>query len=396
MFKILPFIVARGLFSFLYWMIFAYFPIFLKSYGIKDTQIGLVIGSYSFAALSLMIPIGLFSDRLSSKKLLLFCSSLFTLHFLALTTAKTFLPILISVILGGFGAGGLIIILPTLFLKYVGSKGKEIAYFQASSCLGYALGPFCGGILLEHFPLNSLFYLAILAGIIFIMDITLLPDMPPTVFLFKDYYQDLKNPFVWMLMGSILILGIHFGIERVNLSLYMKIKLNTESFYIGFFFTLIGIWMAIISPPLGYLKGIKNRAFSWLGISLFLSGVFQGITGLTTTFKSFVLVRLIHTTGDSLTLLETSLLTALLFPSQRLGGHSGLLFTIRTGATFLGATIAGIINQNFGYALPFIISGCLSISWAFFLIFFQNKNFLIDKSFQKGNINLSKKGGKRK
>ncbi|CAD7782885.1 MAG: hypothetical protein KIIPBIDF_01841 [Candidatus Methanoperedenaceae archaeon GB50] len=67
-------------------------------------------------------------------------------------------------------------------------------------------------------------------------------------------------------------------------------------------------------------------------------------------------------------LLEVSLLTTLLFPSQRLGGHSGLLFTIRAGATFLGATIAGIINQNFGYALPFIISGCLSILWAFFLI----------------------------
>ncbi|CAD7782884.1 MAG: Major Facilitator Superfamily protein [Candidatus Methanoperedenaceae archaeon GB50] len=117
MLKLLPFIIARGLFAFLYWMIFAYLPIFLKSYGIKDAQIGLIIGSYSFAALSLMIPIGLFSDRLSSKNYFYF-ALLFSLStFCHWTIAKTFLPILITVILGGFGAGGLIIILPTLFLK---------------------------------------------------------------------------------------------------------------------------------------------------------------------------------------------------------------------------------------------------------------------------------------
>lgn len=349
-------------------MIFAYLPIFLKSYGIRDDQIGLIIGSYSIASLSLMIPIGLFSDRLSSKRLLLVSSLLFCFHFLALLVTKTFLPILMAVLLGGFGAGGLIIVLPSLFLKYVGSEGKEIAYFQASSCLGYALGPLCGGILLHYLPLNFLFYSALPVGIILVISASILPDMPSTAFLFKDYYKDLKSPSVWLLIATILILGIHFGVERVNLSLYMKMKLNTESFYIGLFFAIIGVWMAIISPPMGYLKGLKRSAFSWLALSLFLSGLFQAITGLTSTFGSFVLVRLLHTSGDSLMLLEVSLLTSLLFPSGRLGGHSGLLFTIRTGATFFGATIVGIINQHFGYALAFFISGGLSILWAFLLM----------------------------
>jgi len=373
--KIFPFLITRCLFAFLYWMIFAYLPIFLKSYGIRDDQIGLIIGSYSIASLSLMIPIGLFSDRLSSRKLLLASSLLFCFHFFVLIVAKTFFPILMAVLLGGFGAGGLIIVLPSLFLKHVGSEGKEIAYFQASSCLGYALGPLCGGILLEYLPLNFLFYSALLVGIILVMSVSLLPDIPSTAFLVKDYYKDLKSPSVWLLIVTILIMGIHFGVERVNLSLYMKMKLNTESFYIGLFFAIIGLWMAIISPPMGYLKGIKKSAFSWLALSLFLSGMFQAITGLTSTFKSFVLVRLMHTSGDSLMLLEISLITALLFPSGRLGGHSGLLFTIRTGAAFFGAAIAGIINQQFDYALAFIISGCLSILWALLLMIgFSNKH----------------------
>ncbi len=366
--RIFPFLITRCLFSFLYWIIFAYLPIFLKSYGIRDAQIGLIIGSYSIASILLMIPIGLFSDRLSSRKLLLVSSLLFCFHFLALILAKTFLPILMAVLLGGFGAGGLIIVLPSLFLKHVGSKGKEIAYFQASSCLGYALGPLCGGILLDYLPLNFLFYSALLVGIILVINVSLLPDISSTAFLFKDYYKDLKSPSVWLLIVTTLILGIHFGVERTNLSLYMKLRLNTESFYIGLFFAIIGIWMAIISVPMGYLKDIKKRAFSWLALSLFVSGLFQALTGFTSTFKSFTLVRLIHTSGDSLMLLEISLLTSLLFPSARLGGHSGLLFTIRSVATFFGATVAGIINQQFGYALAFIISGLLSIFWAFLLI----------------------------
>ena len=368
--KISPFLVARCLFSFLYWMIFAYLPIFLKSYGIRDDQIGLIIGSYSIASLSLMVPIGLFSDRLSSRRLLLISSSLFLFHFLALIVSKKFLLILMTVFLGGFGAGGLIIVLPSLFLKYIGSGEREIAYFQASSCFGYALGPLCGGILINYFPLNTLFYSAILVAIVLIVSVSLLPDIPSSVFLFKDYYKDLKSPSVLMLIVTTLILGIHFGVERTSLSLYMKIKLNVGSFYIGLFFTFIGIWMAIISPPLGYIKGLKKNAFFWLAISLFVSGIFQGITGLTSTYRSFVLTRLAHTSGDSLMLLEVTLLTSLLFPSGRLGGHSGLLFSIRTGATFFGATIAGIINQQFGYSMPFIISGILSILWAFILIRF--------------------------
>ncbi|MDL1970400.1 MAG: MFS transporter [Candidatus Desulfofervidaceae bacterium] len=70
--RVTPFYLSRFLFTVVYWTILAYLPIFLKDFGLRDDQIGLLIGCYSLASLLLMLPLGIFADILSSREILLF------------------------------------------------------------------------------------------------------------------------------------------------------------------------------------------------------------------------------------------------------------------------------------------------------------------------------------
>ncbi len=63
--------LVRFLIYFSHWMILAHIPVIFKSNGCSDLQIGLLIGFFSLSAMVLMIPMGMFSDIFSSKKILL-------------------------------------------------------------------------------------------------------------------------------------------------------------------------------------------------------------------------------------------------------------------------------------------------------------------------------------
>ena len=67
----ITFLTANFLFHFVYSMVLAYLPIVFKSYGLTDTQIGFIIGLYAISSMTLMLPMGFFSDYFSPKKIVI-------------------------------------------------------------------------------------------------------------------------------------------------------------------------------------------------------------------------------------------------------------------------------------------------------------------------------------
>ncbi|HDD44741.1 MAG TPA: MFS transporter [Candidatus Desulfofervidus auxilii] len=374
--KSFNFCLARFLFTLTYWAVLAYIPLLLKNYGLRDDQIGILVGAYSIGAFLPMLPMGILLDLFSSKILFFFSLGLFFIYIGGLFYFKSFLPLLLAVFIGGIGAGGFIILLPSAFFKIVGESKKEIAIFQAASYLGFGLGPFFGGIILRFISVNYFFYFAIISALFLAIVLFTLPDVKPVQFELKSYLTDLKNPAIWPIIITMLVMGLHFGAERTALVLFLKENIKVSAFYIGIFFSVIGLWMALISP---IMARIKTQDFFWLALSLGWSGLFQFFTGLTWNFPSFLFTRLLHTAGDSLFLLEINFIIVCLFPGERLGGHSGFLFTLRSISVFLGASITGLINQYLGYAWTFFVSGFVSLIWAWALRGLFSKKFVLLK-----------------
>jgi MFS family permease len=343
-------------------MVLAYLPLLLKSYSLSDMEIGTVIGVYSLSSMALMLPMGVFSDFFSPKRTMIIGAVLFTAYFFSLILVKTFWLLLPVVVMGGLGTAALMVVSESLYLKLFGmeKRGVRVAIYQLGIYLGYGLGPLTGGYLMAESPL-SVFRLAAAGGMLVLALSFFLSDTKPLVFSFRKYGADILKPKPLFLIACIFVLGTHFGVEQTSFTLFMQKDLGFSPDSIGWIFAALGVWMAFLAPFIGKLHDKRRSVFVFFLGGLLISGIFQILTPWSQGFGSLLLIRLIHTSGDALALLELGVLPAILFPAERLGGNSGLLYSVRTLATFLAAVASGGINGVWGYGASFVANGAMVI-----------------------------------
>ncbi|HIJ77891.1 MAG: MFS transporter [Desulfobulbaceae bacterium] len=356
--QILLSVAIRFLLYFVHWMVLAYLPVVLKGYGVSDLQVGSVIGFFALSSMALMLPLGLFSDFFSPKRTMMSGALLYGIYFAALLKVRTFGLLLPVLFLGGVGSAALIVVSESLYLKHFGNieRGRRVAFYQLSTYLGFGLGPLVGGLVVEQRP-SLLFGLALLGTLLIFGLAFFLDDYEPIVFSFKKYGEDVAGFKPLLLIACVFVLGTHFGVEQTSFSLLLQEKLGFAPRMIGLVFAGLGLWMALTVPFIGRLHDKRQSVFLFFLVGLGVSGFFQVMTAWAFDFWSLLIIRLLHTLGDAVALLELGVLVALLFPAQRLGGNSGLVYGVRTLATFMAAVFAGVLNGQWGYGASFVGSG---------------------------------------
>jgi len=370
--KPIVFFLLYFLYFLTFWMVLAYLPLILKTYGFTDQKIGFAIGLNSLSSLFLVLPFGVFSDYFSPKKTLNLGAICFCVYFLLLIFLKDFWTVCAAVLLGGVGAASIRVISMSLYLKLIDDtgRGKKVAFLHLGGYLGFGSGPLLGGYLYEAFGATSVMTLAFVLSMLIVLLTLLLEDVPPVVFSFKDYRKDVKKPDVLFLIALVFILGTHFGAEQSTISLFMKEVVGLQKKEIGLVFFVLGIWMSILVPFAGILMDRKHRIFFLLLLGLIISSSFQFLTPFATTLGGLLVIRMIHTMGDTLAILESDVLTAQFFPAARLGGNSGLLFCVRTLAIFAFAAFSGWLNQTWGYKTPFFVNGIMVFGFSLAALFY--------------------------
>ncbi|MBW2108419.1 MAG: MFS transporter [Deltaproteobacteria bacterium] len=349
-----------------FWMVLAYLPLVLKAYHFSDGQIGFAIGLNSLASLILVLPFGVFSDYFSAKRTLVLATAFYATYFVMLIMFQDFVRICLAMILGGVGAATIRVVLMSLYLKLIepSGRGKKVAFLQLGGYLGFAVGPLIGGQVYAALGAPAMIKVALgLSAGIFVSTL-FLKDAPPVVFTFKDYNRDIRNPDALFLMAVVFVLGTHFGAEQTSISLFMQHNVGLSKQEIGMVFFGLGTWMALLVPFAGVVADRRRQVFGLLLIGLLISSCFQVITVFAYSFWSLLAIRMAHTAGDTLCILEADVLTARFFPSSRLGGNSGLVFFVRTLAIFVFAAVSGWLNQHWGYKMPFIVNGSMVFALA--------------------------------
>jgi MFS family permease len=314
----------------------------------------------------LVLPMGFLSDYFSPKRIIIGGAFLFVLYFLFLLSVRSFFRLIPVALVGGIASAVLNTVLYALYLKIIEKKrkGREVALFQLGSYLGYGFGPLVGGALLSKTQPSTLFTVALILSFALLFTTFFLKDSTPIIFSFKEYREDFKRLRTLILISGIFVMATHFGVEQSSLTLLMSESVKLPPQKIGMIFCGIGLWMATLVPLAGYLRDLKEKVFAFLWLGLLISGTFQFITGLASSSASLLLARILHTTGDTLAILEIGVLTALFFPEHRLGGNSGVLLVIRALAIFIGAFMAGFFNMKFGYGVSFMINGAFVFTFA--------------------------------
>jgi len=351
-------------------MMFAFLPVHLKARGLSDPMVGMVMGFYSISALLLMIPLGVLSDRVSPKKVLLGGAALLFVHLAGVRVAYSWYAFLFLAALGGLSWAIFQTVLMALFLKVVSpaQRGVKIAVYQMGSYLGFGVGPLLAGTLWGDAGYVDMLGYAIAGAAVLIALVLTLKDSDPIRFNLVDYREDLKQPRALAFLAVWMIYATHFGVEQTSYTLLMRRDLGFSTAEVGWTYLAVGLWMALMAPATGRGFDVRQSLIRLLALGLVVSSVFQVLTAYVQSVPGMIAVRLLHTTGDVPVILAMGIMTAAFFPQGRLGGHSAVVYAVRTLGAFAGNYAAGLAVPLIGYRGTFVGSGLLVLAATLFLL----------------------------
>ncbi|MGA2159246.1 MAG: MFS transporter [Dehalococcoidia bacterium] len=356
--------IIYGLQSMSMWSILTYVTIYWIDIGFSHFQVGLLISIFTLMSLLLMIPIGVFVDRISPKKLVSISHVIFGLGIVGLMTAREFWPTLLWVAVAGTGYALFNNALPSLYYKTLGSKfrGLKLGYLNAALLIGYGLGPLLSGYILSAFTMNEVFIFALLVLVPSFIMCIFLADVPGTSVQISDYKADLSNKSVLIFILLVFAFSLHAGAEQSSLSLFLNKEVGLNDEMVGWLFFIHANVMAVLAVLDGFLgdrlsSGGKGLAkLYYVGIAI--SGVTNILLGFTGTFATVLGTRLMHAVGDSIVMVTRSLIISNLFVATRMGGNLGTITATVTLATLVGSIVSGAVP---GYASGFVIAGALAL-----------------------------------
>jgi len=350
--------------STLLWAILTYITIYWVDLGFSHLQVGILIAIFPLISLALMIPFGVFVDRISPKKLIIASQFIFALSIAGLIMTREFYPTMLLLAVGGAGNALFNNALPSLFYKTLGTsiRGLKLGFFTAGILMGYGLGSLLGGYIYTAYDMNAIFIFSLAGTVPMVMLGLLLEDVPGTRVKLSDYRADLSNKSVLVFVILVFAFSLHMGAEQSSFSLFLNkdIKLDKES--VGWLFFIHANVMAVLSVVSGYYGDRVNARGKGLA-ALYYSGIaVSGLTNIvlmfTTNFGNVLATRLTHAVGDSLTLVTRSLIISNLFVTTRMGGNFATIQTTITLGTLCGSIISGAFT---GYVTGFVIAGAAAL-----------------------------------
>ncbi|HSB04420.1 MAG TPA: MFS transporter [Thermodesulfobacteriota bacterium] len=162
--KILPrdFILsffAQFAFSCVFCILIPAIPIYLSHFEAKEAEIGFLVGIFSVSSLVIRPFVGRALLRIPEKKFMIAGTAIYVLSCLAYILAPPFWPLLIVRVFHGIGLGLFSTASFTLIANITpeSHRGQFVSYFYLSNNLSFALGPFVGMLLINHFSFIVLF-----------------------------------------------------------------------------------------------------------------------------------------------------------------------------------------------------------------------------------------------
>ncbi|MDD5312035.1 MAG: MFS transporter [Dehalococcoidia bacterium] len=346
------------------WSMLAYITIFWIDQGFTHLQVGLLVAVFPLTSLTLMIPFGIFVDRISPRKLVIASQLIFSVCIFGLLMTHEFWPTLLLLAIGGSGNALFNNALPSLYLKTLGAdfRGIKLGFFNASWLFGYGLGPLISGFIMQSWGMNAVFTFA-LAGQVPLMLLSMfLADVPGTAVRLADYKADLSNKSVLIFIVLVFFFSLHAGAEQTSMSLFLNKDIGLSKEEVGWMYFIHANIMALLSLASGLVGDRFNARGRGLAALFYTGIIISGLTNimllLANSFGSFLALRIPHAVGDSIAIVTRSLIVSNFFATTRMGGNLGAVTTTVWLGTLIGCIISGIVP---GYAMGFVIAGALAI-----------------------------------
>ncbi|HOI95149.1 MAG TPA: MFS transporter [Syntrophobacter fumaroxidans] len=354
-------------------------PLFALSLGADAFEVGLINSSFLFMAALLSLPLGILSDRLGRKSLILGGILLTSLSSLLLCLCRTPMQMVLVYLLFGVGLAAFA---PTL-MSYVADfapathLGRSYGYYTMALYGGMSLGPALGGALAEVTGYPAVF--AISGGfgfLMFCLVLVLLPRTPRTSAHSSRKLDSMavartfltNRPLLGCWMGT---LGGCFGLGMfVTFVPLHATEQGISVASIGLIFASQSFFNAFARIPFGHFTDrVKDRGavvvFGLLGFSIAVSGI-----AFSTGIFHFIGFSIALGITMSLTFTALGALISEVVPQDSrglaMGGYSTCIYL----GMMLSAVSMGALARDLGFKSAFLVTaGVIALTGVVFRAF---------------------------
>lgn len=342
------------------------FPIYVSQKGATHFELGLIVSAFTITQFLVQPFFGGLSDRHGRKIFMIGGLVCYALVGILFTIAHTLLQIFLIRLLHGIGSG---MIWPAMSAYVIDQspvekRGEAIGLLSGIEMLGFAIGPFLGGLLYGLGGMNLPFLgcsALALGSIIMIWGFiheTGLPSSPSRKSWVERYgFSSLRVRDIRLLcligLGEAYIWGTLMTMLPI-----MASSLDIPISQIGWLFSLFFLLYISLQSPVGKWSDRRGRkkpiilGTSIYALAMLLLHIGGGI--------SYIMV-IMAIAGAGLGIYSPTVRVAIadLSSDEVRGANMGFFFTTRMIGFFLGPNLSGFLADHFGPSLPFLVGAAV-------------------------------------
>lgn len=351
--------------------------------GFSPFWVGIAIGSYGLTQAFLQIPMGILSDKIGRKPVILGGLVIFALGSIVAAFATNIYMVVLGRALQGMGAIAAAILALAADLTRDEQRTKVMAIIGMCIGFSFALSLLVGPIFAEHIGLSGLFLMTAFLAILGILIVWLVIPTPINhapkgdTLAAPTRVKDLvRNPQLARLDAGIFILHLILTAVFVALPLdLIDAGLDKTLHWLLYFPAFIGAFLLMV--PMIIIGVKRKQAKGMFQFALFMLLIALGIMGLFShNLVALTIAIVLFFTGFNY--LEASLpsLIAKFCPVGEKGTAMGIYSTSQFLGAFCGGLLGGSAYQLLGAAGVFIITMGLVIIWLMVSMGMQNPKML--------------------
>ncbi|MGL4476243.1 MAG: MFS transporter [Shewanella sp.] len=338
--------------------------------GFSPLWVGIAIGAYGLTQAVLQIPMGILSDKIGRKPVIIGGLIIFAIGSVIAAMADSIYGVVFGRAVQGMGAIAAAVLALAADLSRDEQRTKVMAIIGMCIGLSFALSLLMGPIVAEHMGLSGLFALTAVLALVGIAIVYLFVPNPisqapkgDTLAAPAKIKQMLQNSQLVRLDAGIFLLHLILTAVFVALPLgLVDAGLVKEQHWLLYFPTFVGAFILMVPLIIISAKKKTARGMFQIALGLLLTALLL-LAALPTTLWALALALLLFFTGFNY--LEASLpsLIAKFCPVGEKGTAMGVYSTSQFLGAFCGGLLGGGAYQLLGATGVFLLAAVLVVLW---------------------------------
>ena len=342
-------------------------PLFAKSFGVNNAQVGLIISSFALARFASGLFSGKLVDKFGERIVYTTGVGFVAVSSFAAALAQNYEQLLVYRAAGGLGSSMFSVAAGSIILRAVDDtrRARAQSLYNGSFLIGMMAGPVIGGFLTAislRAPLliyAGMLVISSAAGGFLLRNSVLAARPTEKNTKEKTSLRDAlsSKPYLIALIISFCSASIFFGMSRSILPVFMVEDLKSTASFLGIGFTIASIVQGILLLKAGSLSDKNGRKYSALiGSSL----VTVSVIILIFTYQPWMFLLSMAISGIGAAFLSTTPSAIVGDVMKGKGGQVIALFQMSGDAGAMVAPIAlGFIADHYGFRPAFAASALL-------------------------------------